>query len=120
MLRSDVADLIGELTHLFWLGYYWSIRWFDAPQMGLCRLVTPQLYQPSTRALVQSYASLLIILHLTLLATVIFAEPGGGSHTRAFVAVASAGTAATAPEVHTACLNISKTLAAVGVRVLWD
>ncbi|KAJ3536792.1 hypothetical protein NM688_g6789 [Phlebia brevispora] len=41
-------------------------------------------------------------------------EEHGGNHTRAFTK------AATTPEAHTACLNVSKSLAAVGVRVLTD
>lgn len=41
-------------------------------------------------------------------------EPQGGNHTRAFARSAAS------PEAHVACLNVSKTLAAVGVRVLVD
>lgn len=38
----------------------------------------------------------------------------GGNHTRAFTKSAAS------PEGHVACLNVSKTLAATGVRVLTD
>lgn len=41
-------------------------------------------------------------------------EPQGGNHTRAFARSAAS------PEAHVVCLNVSKTLAAVGVRVLVD
>lgn len=53
------------------------------------------------------------ILSLTILLA-IPTEVGGTNHTRAFAK------AAATPEAHKACLNISKALSAVGVRVLTD
>lgn len=41
-------------------------------------------------------------------------EVNGGNHTRAFAA------AARTPEAHRACFNVSKSLAAVGIRLLID